>query len=493
MKRILAFLLAAALALTLAACGNKGTAQSGGEVKNASGTLVFSDSGITADGTGYQVDGTAVTITSTGVYALSGSCRDGSVTVDKGVTGVTLVLNGLSLCGGDTAAITCGKGSAVTIQAAEGSVNTLSDTEQNNDDSYPANENAENAVIKCKDGTQVTLCGSGSLTIDAQGKNGIKSGATTDEEGQAWLVIRELTLTIDAPVNDAVNAEQSLTVESGTLTISAGDDALHSDLALTIGAEGADGPSITISDCYEGLEGANLAVCSGNIAITARDDCLNAANGDLSGYAFTMDISGGTIWAYTSQGDGFDSNGSMTISGGTVTVWSAGTADNQPLDADGAMTISGGTVLAAGGSSGMGMNLEAQQPCVTFSGVSVAKGTALTIGDVYSGQAVCDARFVFFSSPDLTAEESYALTAGGSQLASAAAQTGTVSSFTGGGPGGMGGQMPGGQQPGGQQPGGDPPQLPDGQTPGGDPPEMPDGQQPGGQGDRPTPPDQPQN
>ena len=139
------------------------------------------------------------------------------------------------------------------------------------------------------------------------------------------------------------------------------------------------------------------------------------------------------------------------------------------------------------------MNLEAQQPCLTFSGVSVAKGTALTIGDVYSGQAVCDAQFIFFSSPDLTAEETYALAADGSQLASAAAQMGTVSSFSGGGPGGMGGQMPGGQRPGGQQPDGDPPELPDGQTPGGDPPEIPDGQQPGGQGDRPTPPDQPQN
>lgn len=30
-----------------------------------------------------------------------------------------------------------------------------------------------------------------------------------------------------------------------------------------------------------------------------------------------MDISGGTISAYTTDGDGFDSNGSMTISGGT--------------------------------------------------------------------------------------------------------------------------------------------------------------------------------
>lgn len=51
--------------------------------------------------------------------------------------------------------------------------------------------------------------------------------------------------------------------------------------------------------------------------IRASDDCLNAANSDLSGFDFSMDISGGTISAYTTDGDGFDSNGSMTISGGT--------------------------------------------------------------------------------------------------------------------------------------------------------------------------------
>ena len=69
-----------------------------------------------------------------------------------------------------------------------------------------------------------------------------------------------------------------------------------------------------------------------------------------------MNISGGVITACSSSGDGFDSNGDLTISGGTVAVWTANTADNQPLDADGAITVSGGTVLAAGGSAGMGMN-----------------------------------------------------------------------------------------------------------------------------------------
>ena len=116
------------------------------------------------------------------------------------------------------------------------------------------------------------------MTITANGKNGIKSGATTDEDGEASLTIRDLTLNIDAPVNDAINAEQLLNVESGTLTID----------------------------------------------------------------------------AYSSAGDGFDSNGDLTITGDTVIVWTANTADNEPRDADGTITVSGGTVLAAGGSSGMG-------------------------------------------------------------------------------------------------------------------------------------------
>ena len=270
------------------------------------------------------------------------------------------------------------------------------------------------------------------------------------------------------------------------MTIAAGDDAIHSDLVLTIGAEGTEGPAIDITGCYEGLEAAELKVCSGDIRIVSTDDCMNAANSDLRGYDFAMEISGGTVTAYSSGGDGFDSNGSLTISGGSVAVWTANTADNQPLDADGSITISGGTVLAAGGSSGMGMDLTAEQPCVIFggsggfgggqSGAAITKEGAVTIADgggsaVYSGSAVCDARFLLFSSDGLTAEESYTLQCGESEL-TAQAQSGTVSS--GFGPGGMGGGQGGMMPPdGGQQP----PQMPDGQQP----PERPDGQRPQGQ------------
>lgn len=338
----------------------------------AEGTaVVFSESGITAaDESGLSIDGTTLTIEQAGTYVLSGICSDGSVKVKKGVTGVTLVLSGLDLTSSTTAPITCGKSSGVTILAAEGTENALTDAAANNGDNYPDSADTENAVIKCKDGSQVTIGGTGTLTATANGKNGIKSGATTDEEGTAWLVIEDLTLTINAPVNDAVNAEASLTAKSGTITIDAGDDALHADYALTIGESGTAGPTITVNSCYEGLEGANLLVASGAITIYSEDDCLNAANSDLTGYDtgydFTMDITGGTIWAYAASDDGLDSNGSLTISGGTLTVWTANTADNQALDADGTITVSGGTVFAAGGSAGMGMTLSASQPYVTF-------------------------------------------------------------------------------------------------------------------------------
>lgn len=435
MKKLVSIFCAAALALSLAGCG----AQAADTNTNTNTTapvvstvysledatvLTFTDNGITAQdgGTGYEIDGTALTIDSAGTYAVTGTCADGSITIKEGTTGVTLVLNGLSLTSADTAPITCNKSTEVTIIAAEGSVNSLTDSARNNDDEYPDNEAAENAVIKCKDGSQVTLGGTGSLTITANGKNGIKSGTTTAEEWEASLTICKLTLTINAPVNDAVNAEQTLNVESGTLTIAAADDALHSDLVLNIGAGGTEGPAITITECYEGIEGAELNIYSGDISINSSDDCLNAANSDLSGYDFTMTITGGTIVAYSASGDGFGSSGGM----------------------------------------GGGPN----------SGSTIAKDSALTItgsddNTVCSCSATCNASFLFFSSPDLTDEGSYTLAAGTATL-TAEAQSGTISSGSGGmggGPdGGMGDFQPGdGQQPpempsGGQCPsGGQPP------------------------------------
>ena len=349
-------------------------------------SFVFSEDGVTVsegDYTDYKIDGTALTIKGGGNYVVSGSCSDGSITVKKGTAGVTLVLNGLDLTSASTAPIACNKSSEVTLIVAQGTVNTLTDSAQNNDDNYPDNELAENAVIKCKDGSNVVLSGSGTLNIVANGKNGIKLGATTETEGEASLTIKELTLNINASVNDAINAEQLLNIESGTLTINAADDGIHCDLVMNVGADGTAGPAIKINGCNEGLEAATLNIYSGNITVHAEDDCLNAANSDLTDYEFSVNISGGALYMDSVSGDGIDSNGTLTVSGGTVVVWTADTADNQPLDADGAIIVSGGTVLAAGGSAGMGMNLFSSQPYVIF-------GSSAQGGQPGGGQMLSD-------------------------------------------------------------------------------------------------------
>ena len=443
--------------------------------------LTFSDGGITAaDGssTAYQIKSTALTIDGAGTYVLSGTCADGSVTVKKGTTGVTLVLDGLTLTGKTTAPIACNKSTAVTIVAADGTVNTLADTEQNNDDTHPENEAAENAVIKCKDGSQVTLCGSGTLKIEANGKNGIKSGETTDAEGEAWLKIRELTLSTTATVNDGINAGATVEIESGKITVSAADDGIHSDYTLTIGASGTAGPTIDIAKSNEGLEAAQLTIASGTITVNADDDGLNAANKSLPDYAFSIAIAGGTL-KVTAGGDGLDSNGALTISGGDVTVYTSSKADDQPLDADGTISITGGTVLAAGGSAGMGMKLNTTQPYVLFG----SSGTGGMGGGGRPGGG-------FGGRGDAQSDTS----GSGNKQSAQDTQSGNMQN------GQQPPELPNGQGS-GTQSGQQPPELPNGQgsgtQSGQQPPELPQGGQPGNdqsgdtQTDRqpPTPPD----
>ena len=290
-----------------------------------------------------------------------------------------------------------------------------------------------------------------------------------------------------------------MNVESGTLEISAGDDALHSDGELNIGADGTDGPSISITSCYEGLEGTVVNIFSGDIDLQSTDDCINAADSDQPNGDFQINITGGSITASTSNGDGFDSNGDLIISGGSVAVWTANAADNEPLDADGTVTISGGTVLAAGESSGMGIHLEASQPCVIFSGDSSKGGgfrqtALLTNGSsfsilsddqttLYSAEAICSASYIIFSSPDLTESASCTLSSEDTETTSSA-QSGSISTRMGrrGGSKGLGdfknidGQRPEGKRPEGNPPSGEG----NGQQPGGNPPSGENNEQPEG-------------
>ena len=147
----------------------------------------------------------------------------------------------------------------------------------------------------------------------------------------------------------------NVTVSGGAFSISSGDDGMHADKEMTVNAG-----TIDIAQSYEGLEGENVTVNGGTIRIIASDDGINASGGsDGSGFggwgrggnfaagsSGMLSITGGQI-AVTAGGDGLDSNGSISITGGVTGVWAATTTGEGAIDFNGIGTVSGGTLIVA--------------------------------------------------------------------------------------------------------------------------------------------------
>ena len=319
-KKLLAALLASALAagmLPTSAC-----AVSSAYTSSNATLISFTDSAVTADGkySGYEIEGTDVSITAAGTYVFSGDCDDGSITVKKGVTGVTLVLNGLTLTNADSAAITLNKTAEAALIAAAGSENTVADT---------AGANDENAAVKVKSGASLSLSGTGTLTACGNVKNGIKGAS------DAVITVDEMTLNIEA-ADDGLSCDDELTIKGGRVNITAGGDAVKASLD-TDDAENPDTTSL-----------GSVTISGGTITLNAANDGVQA-DGDLtiSGGTFAVTANGGHTTALTDDSascKGLKAGKTLTVSGGTFTVDSADDA----LHAND-VTVSGGTLTLASG------------------------------------------------------------------------------------------------------------------------------------------------
>lgn len=321
-KKLLAALLASALAagmLPTSACAAS-------DYTTANATLVtLTDSSATAKGkyTGYEIDGTDVSITAAGTYVFSGDCDNGSITVKKGVTGVTIVLNGLTLTNDDSAAITLNKTAEASLVAAAGTTNTVADTEGSND---------ENAAVKVKSGAALAIGGTGTLTVDGNAKNGIKGAA------DAVITVAEVKLNINA-ANDGLSCDDELNITGGTLSITAGGDAVK---ASPDTGENPDTTSL-----------GNVTISGGTLTLNATEDGVQA-DGDLtiSGGTFHVKTNGGHTTTLTDDSascKGFKAGKTLTVTGGTVNVDS----EDDALHAGTDVTISGGTLTLATGDDGV--------------------------------------------------------------------------------------------------------------------------------------------
>ena len=297
--------------------------------------------------------GEDITISEEGVYVISGTATDCTITVDAdSAAKVQFVLDGVSITNADAPAIYVLSADKVFVTTASGSSNELTTTGE-----FAAIGDVTNidGVIFAKD--DLVLNGQGTLTI-----NSSASGVVGKDDVKITGGTYNITAT-----EHGIQCKDSVAIADGTFNSTAGTDAIHAkndeDLTLgyayiaggTFNLNGAsdgiegyavvqiDGGDITI-DSQEGIEGTYIQINGGTIDITATDDGINASD-KSSEYDIVLEINGGDVSVNMASGDtdALDSNGSLFITGGTVNITAQSAFD---YVANASMT--GGTVTVNG-------------------------------------------------------------------------------------------------------------------------------------------------
>lgn len=405
----------------------------------------------TCDSNAVEIKGSTITIIDEGTYIVSGSLENGMLVVDSEETDKTqIVLNGASLHNETGAAIYIKQSDKVFLTLKEGTENMLSSGK-----TFEAIDEEEiDGVIYSK--SDLTLNGEGSLEVKSPGAHGIVSkddllitgGTYTIDSATHGLSANDMLGIAGGDFNivsgeDSLHCDTNIYVKAGNFEINATDDAVHADATLLVS-----GGTMNITNSYEGLEALDITVSGGDIRIVASDDGLNAAGGtDSSGFGGmgndqfggqqgrpgggrrggaggmmsdssdgSIVISGGSLYV-KAMGDGIDANGTLEITGGSVTICGPTRGDTATLDYDLSGVINGGTFIGTGGSSMAQSFSDSAQGVIAVSVGNQAAGTKITLTDS-SGNEVISATpelafaIVILSSPDIKKGETYTITVG---------------------------------------------------------------------------------
>ena len=307
----------------------------------------------TSDATQITVSsGEDVTISEEGVYVISGTAEDVTITVDADSSAkVQLVLDGLTITNADSPAIYVMSADKVFITTAQGTANTLKVTGE----FATTFEDNVDGVIFAKD--DIVFNGLGTLVIDSSdngivGKDDVKVTGGTYEitaakhgiQGKDSVAIADGAFTIVAG-KDGIHAENSddqslgyVYIADGSFAIKSSSDGIEGDAVVQI-----DDGTFTF-DSVEGIEGTYVQVNGGTIDIMASDDGINATSKSTE-YNVVIEINGGDITIAMAQGDtdALDSNGDLFINGGTIDITA-----QFAFDFDGQGQLNGGTVTVNG-------------------------------------------------------------------------------------------------------------------------------------------------
>lgn len=406
--------------------------------------VTLSDDGITGETDGVVIDGQMVTITAEGTYIFSGTLSEGQIVVDADNAKVQIVFDNVDITCASSAAVYVKSAEKVFVTLAEGSQNTL----RNTDEYVAIDDNNIDAVIFAK--SDLTLNGTGSLTIiSAEGhgivskddlkitggtyditaaghalsgkdsvriadgtfiltaeKDGIHAENADDEEkGYIYIADGDFTITSDGDGMDASNIVQ---IEDGTLDITAGGGAANSlkthesDVpggpggGMSQNIERPDGESMpqmgekpdeeSMSQMGEKPDGENMP------QDTTTDESGTSTKGIKAGGG--MYLNGGT-YQIDSADDSIHSNANITIADGTYTL---ATGDDG-VHADDALTVNGGTITVTESYEGLeGLTVTINDGTIDITarddGINTAGGTDQsgfgTFGDHFKGMDSAD-------------------------------------------------------------------------------------------------------
>ncbi len=355
MKRVYHFVLSAIMAILMITLSvSVGSAESATPIYTADEQFTDRDMEQTADlseAVYYSVSsGQDITITSAGVYVLSGEASNVTVYVEAGKDDkVQLVLDGVSVTNESFPVIYVKSADKVFVTTSADSTLSVTGTFVSD-----GNTNTDGVIFSKAD---LTLNGTATLTVSSTdngivGKDDLKitggtyviNAASKAIEANDSIRIANVVLYLTAGTdglhveNDEDASKGYIYIGGGSLTITAGDDAIHATTVVQM-----DGGTIAIT-AAEGIEATYIQFNAGTISIQASDDGVNAAY-KSSAYTPTVEINGGEITVSMGAGDtdGIDSNGNIIVNGGTVSV-----TGNSTFDFDGTAQYNGGTIIING-------------------------------------------------------------------------------------------------------------------------------------------------